>query len=215
MIEAEPLQTAASVPSRFAPAVVFAHARKRLMPMPPHGWRDLRGAGPHGVPGPLRPAAVLIGLAAYANEVRVLFTQRAAALKHHSGQIAFPGGKIERSDKSPAAAALREAREEIDLDPSHVTLLGYLDPYPTGTGFCVFPIVAKLATPFTLNVNPIEVDEVFEVPFAFLMDGANHELHHKELAGKLRRYHAIPYGTRNIWGVTAGILHNLYERLYC
>jgi 8-oxo-dGTP pyrophosphatase MutT (NUDIX family) len=214
MIEASSAQTAASVPSRFSSSAVFAHARSRLMVAPPRGWRDARGTGPHGDPTPLRPAAVLVGLAAYTNEVRVLLTQRTVALRDHSGQIAFPGGKIERGDKNPAAAALREAREEIGLDQYHIELLGYLDPHLTGTGFCVFPVVAKVATPLVLKLNSDEVEEAFEVPFAFLMDATNHELHHKEFAGKLRRFHAIPYSTRNIWGVTAGILRNLYERLY-
>jgi 8-oxo-dGTP pyrophosphatase MutT (NUDIX family) len=107
---------------------------------------------------------------------------------------------------------LREAREEIGLDPRHVEPLGYLDPFPTGTGFCIVPVVAKVATPVTFEINPEEVDEAFEVPFAFLMDTA--ALHHKEVEGKIRRFHAMPYGGRNIWGVTAGILRNLYERLY-
>jgi 8-oxo-dGTP pyrophosphatase MutT (NUDIX family) len=175
--------------------------------------RDPRGA-PGSDPPRLRPVAVLIGLAAYPDEVRVILAQRTSALRLHSGQIAFPGGKIDARDRSPAAAALREAQEEIGLDTCHVEPLGYLDPYPTGTGFCIVPVVAKVATPITSEINPEEVDEAFEVPFAFLMDTANHALHHKEVEGKIRRFHAMPYGGRNIRGVTAGILRNLYERLY-
>jgi 8-oxo-dGTP pyrophosphatase MutT (NUDIX family) len=193
---------------RFAPATVFAHVQARL------ALTDV-GRDPQGAPGSdparLRPVAVLIGLAAYPDEVRVILAQRTSALRLHSGQIAFPGGKIDARDSSPAAAALREAQEEIGLDPCHVEPLGYLDPYPTGTGFCIVPVVAKVATPITFEINPEEVDEAFEVPFAFLMDTANH---HKEVEGKIRRFHAMPYGGRNIRGVTAGILRNLYERLY-
>jgi 8-oxo-dGTP pyrophosphatase MutT (NUDIX family) len=152
---------------RFAPATVFAHVQARL------ALTDV-GRDPQGAPGSdparLRPVAVLIGLAAYPDEVRVILAQRTSALRLHSGQI--------------AAAALREAQEEIGLDPCHVEPLGYLDPYPTGTGICIVPVVAKVATPITFEINPEEVDEAFEVPFAFLMDTANHALHHKEFEGK-------------------------------
>jgi 8-oxo-dGTP pyrophosphatase MutT (NUDIX family) len=196
---------------RFAPATVFAHVRARLT-LTDFGQDPQRA--PRGDPARLRPAAVLIGLAAHRDEVRVILTQRTAVLRVHAGQIAFPGGKIDARDRSPAAAALREAQEEIGLDPRHVEPLGYLDPYVTGTGFCIVPVVAKVAAPVAIRINPEEVDEAFEVPFAFLMDSANHALHHKEIEGKLRRFHGMPYDGRNIWGVTAGILRNLYERLY-
>jgi len=152
-------------------------------------------------------------LAAYPDEVRVILTQRTAALRVHSGQIAFPGGKIDAHDKNAAAAALREAHEEIGLDPRHVEPLGYLDPLRLEPAFAL-----SLWWPnhraSRLKINPGEVDEAFEVPFAFLMDSANHALHHKEVDGKLRHFHAMPYGARNIWGVTRAFAH-LYERLYC
>ena len=205
------MKVEASAAERFAPDNVFAHLRARLA---------LTGGGEdaHGAPGPdpsrLCPAAVLIGLAAYPGEVRVILTQRTASLRVHSGQIAFPGGKIDAADPSPIAAALREAKEEIGLDARHVEPLGTLDPHMTSTGFCIIPVVAKVAAPVTFRINPREVDEAFEVPFAFLMDSANHALHHQEIEGKMRQFHAMPYGARNIWGVTAGILRNLYERLY-
>jgi 8-oxo-dGTP pyrophosphatase MutT (NUDIX family) len=198
---------------RFAPDQVFAHARARLSLRPPRDWRNAPGNLP-GAPGRLRPAAVLVGLAAGRDEVRIILTQRTASLRVHSGQIAFPGGTIEALDQSPIAAALREAREEIGLDPVLVEPLGFLDPQATRTGFCILPVVAKVTAPVAFTLNPAEVDEAFEVPFAFLMDSANHVLHHKEIEGQMRHFHAMPYGTRNIWGVTAGILRNLYERLY-
>ncbi|MCI0466874.1 MAG: CoA pyrophosphatase [Beijerinckiaceae bacterium] len=187
----------------------------RLLPSPPPGWQGPPAAESRGGPRFLQPAAVLIGLAAYGEEIKVILTQRTAALRDHSGQIAFPGGKIEPCDTSPAAAAMREAKEEIGLDMRHIEPLGYLDSVPTGTGFCIFPFVAKVSTPFDLRINPDEVEDAFEVPFAFLMDPANHALLHKEFDGKPRKFHAMPYGERYIWGVTAGILRNLYERLYC
>jgi 8-oxo-dGTP pyrophosphatase MutT (NUDIX family) len=206
------MKAEASADWRFAPATVFAHVRERLTLTPDGNGHEVRLTSYD--PARLRPAAVLIGLAAYPNEVRLILTQRTAGLRDHSGQIAFPGGKIEARDKDPAAAALREAHEEIGLDPHHVEPLGYLEPYATRTGFHIVPVVAKVATPVALKINPEEVEEAFEVPFAFLMDAANHALHHKEIEGKMRHFHAMPYGTRNIWGVTASILRNLYERLY-
>ena len=211
MTQSQLMKVEASAAERFSPDNVFAHLRARLAPT---------GGGEyaHGAPGPdpsrLCPAAVLIGLAAYPGEVRVILTQRTSSLRVHSGQIAFPGGKIDAADPSPIAAALREAEEEIGLDARHVEPLGTLDPHMTSTGFCIIPVVAKVAAPVTFRINPREVDEAFEVPFAFLMDSANHALHHQEIEGKMRHFHAMPYGARNIWGVTAGILRNLYERLY-
>jgi 8-oxo-dGTP pyrophosphatase MutT (NUDIX family) len=138
---------------------------------------------------------------------------RTIALPGYS-QIAIPGGKIEARDKSPAATALCEAREEIGLDAGHVEPLGYPDPYPTGPGFSIVPVVAKATAPVAIKINPDTLIEAFEVPFAFIINAANHALRHKQLDGKTRHFHAMPYGTLNILSVTAGILRNLYERLY-
>lgn len=164
----------------------------------------------------LRPhmAAVLIGLVARPGEVTVILTQRSAALRVHAGQVAFPGGKIESSDESPAAAAMREAHEEIGLNSGHIEPLGYLDPYLTGTGFRIIPVVAKIKPPFDLKINHNEVEDSFEVPFAFLMNEANHALTSRIFDGRTRVFYSMPYGERNIWGATADILRNLYERLY-
>jgi 8-oxo-dGTP pyrophosphatase MutT (NUDIX family) len=162
-----------------------------------------------------RPAAVLVPIVAREGGATVLLTQRAAHLRQHSGQIAFPGGKIDETDGSPVHAALREAEEEIGLLPGHVEPVGYLDSYVTGTGFRIFPVVAIVTPPFELTINRTEVDDVFEVPVEFLMEPRNHLLHSREHEGRERKFYAMPYGERYIWGATAGMLRNLYVRLYC
>jgi 8-oxo-dGTP pyrophosphatase MutT (NUDIX family) len=164
--------------------------------------------------GQPKAAAVLVPVIAHADETTVLLTQRATGLRSHSGQIAFPGGRLDDDDASPLAAALREAEEEIGLEAGHVRPLGYLDAYLSGTGYLVTPVVALVAPGAPLSLNPFEVSETFEVPLGFLMDPARHEIHEREWNGRLRRYYAIPFGERYIWGVTAGIIRNLYERLY-
>ena len=160
-----------------------------------------------------RPAAVLVGVVDHP-EPTVLLTLRNAQLEAHAGQIAFPGGKIEPSDASPAVAALREAEEEIGLERGLVDPIGYLDLYLTFSGFRILPTVARVDPGHRLTLNRAEVDEAFEVPLAFLMDVQNHALHSRDWKGVIRRYYAMPFGERYIWGVTAGILRNLYERIY-
>lgn len=164
---------------------------------------------------PVRPAAVLVPLVARGNAgYSMVLTQRAAALRQHAAQIAFPGGKIDAEDASPLDAALREAREEIGLPPSMVEPLGYLDGYLSATGYSIQPVVGLVDPHFSPVPNPGEVDEVFEVPLDFLMDVNHHQRHSREWQGTLRHYYAMPYGQRYIWGATAGIIRNLYERLY-
>jgi 8-oxo-dGTP pyrophosphatase MutT (NUDIX family) len=162
---------------------------------------------------PLRPAAVLIPVVDRP-EPGVILTQRTSHLPNHPGQIAFPGGSIDPEDASPAAAALREAREEIGLDPQLVEPIGYIDLYLTFSGYRILPLVARVATDYAMTLNVHEVEDAFEVPLAFLMDAQNHALHSREWKGLMRRFYAMPYGDRYIWGVTAGILRNLYERIY-
>jgi 8-oxo-dGTP pyrophosphatase MutT (NUDIX family) len=162
---------------------------------------------------PFRPAAVLIPVVA--REVPTfLLTQRADELSTHSGQVAFPGGRIDDGDADPAEAAMREAEEEIGLAREFITPLGYLDPYLSGTGFRIVPVVALVTPDFTLKINPREVLDVFEVPLDFLMSPANHARHSGQWKGVNRSYYAMPFGERYIWGVTAGIIRRLYERLY-
>jgi 8-oxo-dGTP pyrophosphatase MutT (NUDIX family) len=160
-----------------------------------------------------RPAAVLVGVVDRP-EPTVLLTLRNAHLEAHAGQIAFPGGKIEPSDPSPAAAALREAEEEIGLARNLVDPIGHLDLYLTFSGFRILPTLARIDPEHRLTLNHAEVDEAFEVPLAFLMDAQNHALHSRDWKGVIRRYYAMPFRERYIWGVTAGILRNLYERVY-
>lgn len=162
---------------------------------------------------PFRPAAVLVPVVAEEKPV-FLLTQRAEGLTSHSGQIAFPGGRIDEGDTDPADAAMREAMEEIGLAREFIAPLGYLDPYLSGTGFRIVPVVALVAPGFRLTLNPAEVVEAFEVPLDFLMSPDNHARHSREWRGILRSYYAMPYGERYIWGATAGIIRRLYERLY-
>jgi 8-oxo-dGTP pyrophosphatase MutT (NUDIX family) len=163
---------------------------------------------------PHRPAAVLVGVVAHPGEATLLLTRRASHLRDHSGQVAFPGGKIDSADASPLDAALREASEEIGLQRERVTPLGYLPPYLTSTGFRILPLVAVVEPGFDLTINRDEVDIAFAVPLAFLMTEANHQRHAREWKGSVRHYYAMPYGEHYVWGVTAGILRTLYERLY-
>jgi 8-oxo-dGTP pyrophosphatase MutT (NUDIX family) len=160
-----------------------------------------------------RPAAVLLPIVNRRGGLSVLLTLRASDLRAHSGQVAFPGGKIDPGE-TPHEAALREAREEIGLERQFVEPLGWLDPYSTGTGFRVAPLVALVDPLFSLKVNKREVDEVFETPFAFLMDPANHRLDELEWRGRRREFYAMPHEGRYIWGATAGMLRNLYEKLF-
>jgi len=161
----------------------------------------------------LKAAAVLVPIVTRPDELTVLFTRRTAHLKAHSGQISFPGGRIEQSDASEQAAALRETDEEIGVAAASIEVIGRLADYHTRTGFRVTPVVGLVSVPFSLRVDAHEVDEVFEVPFSFLLDPANHQLHSRELQGRQVQYYAIPYRDYYIWGATAGMLVNLYRHL--
>ncbi|KQT18704.1 DNA mismatch repair protein MutT [Methylobacterium sp. Leaf399] len=181
----------------------------------PRGDHDLDADGiAVAPPGPHRHAAVLVPVVARHTGLSVLFTQRSAGLRDHSGQISFPGGKIDPADPGPAGTALREAWEEIGLASERVGVLGYLDPYLSATGFLVVPVVGLVEEPLTLALNPDEVAEVFEVPLDVLMDPAGHSLGSGAWRGRTRRYYAITHADRLIWGLTAGIVRNLYERLW-
>src|SRR5262245_12751849 len=203
----------------------FALARARLNLDVPAGITDETVVPKHGdheldpmtaaiaAVRPIRPAAVLVPVVARA-EPMVLLTQRSAHLKDHAGQISFPGGKIDPGDASPMAAALREAEEEIGLERRFVDPIGYLDLYMTTLGYRIVPTLARVDPGFRLDLNRQEVEDVFEVPLAFLMAEENHKLQSREWKGMTRTVYAMPFEERLIWGVTAGILRNLFERVY-
>lgn len=164
------------------------------------------------------PAAVLLPLV-MRERLHVLLTQRTAHLSTHSGQIAFPGGKVDATDADAVAAALRETEEETGLGASHIEVLGTLPQYVTGTRFFITPVVALVCPGFVLRPNPQEVDDVFEVPLDHLMNPENHRQHALEWQGETRYWYSMPYEDeeagreRFIWGATAGMLRNFYRML--
>lgn len=163
--------------------------------------------------GDLREAAVLVPLVARPDGMTLLLTRRTDHLDHHPGQISFPGGRVEPDDASAEAAALREAEEEVGLDPALVRIVGRLDQYITRTSFSVVPIVGIVDPGYTTDPDTFEVAEVFEVPLAFLLDPGNHHREHRMHLGMRREFYAMPYGDYYIWGATAGMIKNLYDVL--
>jgi 8-oxo-dGTP pyrophosphatase MutT (NUDIX family) len=161
------------------------------------------------------PAAVLVPLVERPEGLTVLLTQRATQLRQHAGQISFPGGRIEPDDADPKAAALREAHEEIGLDSHFVTVVGYLSDHVLLSGFRVTPVVAFVRPGFELLLDAEEVQDTFEVPLSFVFDPANHRVRRRRfgLGDTEIELCDIPYGDRNIWGATAGMLLNLYSVL--
>jgi 8-oxo-dGTP pyrophosphatase MutT (NUDIX family) len=210
---------------RPAAASFFDRARARLTLEVPPALTDPTAAGARGDLDlnpdmwvragvkATKPAAVLVPVIDR-SEPTVLLTQRTAELTSHAGQIAFPGGRIEPTDDSPVAAALREAREETGLASTLIEPIGYLDLYLTFSGFRILPTVARVKPEFTLTLNPGEVVETFEVPLQFLMTPDNHQRKTRDWNGLQREYYAIAFENRYIWGITAGILRNLYDRIY-
>lgn len=158
---------------------------------------------------PLIAAAVLIPLVLRETGMTVLLTKRTAHLRDHAGQISFPGGRCEEQDASPVETALREAGEEVGLDPAQVEVLGMLPEYRTGTGFSIIPVVGLVHPPLNLKLDDFEVAEAFETPFGFLLDPANHQRHSAEYQGSMREYYAMPWEGYYIWGATAGMLLSL------
>jgi 8-oxo-dGTP pyrophosphatase MutT (NUDIX family) len=159
------------------------------------------------------PAAVLVPLVERPEGLMVLLTQRATQLRNHAGQISFPGGRMEPEDADPKAAALREASEEIGLDARFVTVIGYLPDHILLSGFRVTPVVSFVRTGFELLLDATEVQDTFEVPLDFIFDPANHQARRRRFGMGDAEVELcdIPYGDRNIWGATAGMLMTLYN----
>lgn len=164
---------------------------------------------------PLKPAAVLLLIVNHPGAPAVVFTQRTAHLSDHAGQISFPGGRCDAEDCDPEHTALREAREEVGVAPERVEILGRMPEYRTVTGYAITPVVGWAEPPLAYQPDPREVADVFEVPLSFLLDAANHRHESAFFRGRMRRYWAMPYGERFIWGATAGMLvtfHRLMTR---
>lgn len=162
----------------------------------------------------LRDAAVLIPVVDHGDEASVILTKRTEKLRNHSGQVAFPGGRIDPTDPTPEFAALRETVEEIGLGEDYIEIVGRMPDYVAGSGYRIAPVLAVVRPGFHLTINPHEVDTAFEVPLRFLMDPANHHQSSRMWDNKEWVFYDMPYGGQRIWGVTAGIIRTLYERLY-
>ena len=170
---------------------------------------DMRSEAPEN----LIAAAVLVPLVLRQEGVTMLLTQRTDHLRDHAGQVSFPGGRVEAHDEGAVATALRETEEEIGVGPSHIEVVGELDLYETRTGFRITPVVGLVEPGFTLTLDEFEVAEVFEVPLSFALDPANHQKRSLVWRGAERHFYLLPYGEREIWGATAGMIVNLYNRL--
>jgi 8-oxo-dGTP pyrophosphatase MutT (NUDIX family) len=184
----------------------------RLPLVPRRGDYDLNPHARPAIEAALMPAAVLLPIV-HRREPTVLFTRRTPHLAHHAGQVSFPGGRLHDEDESLVETALRETAEETGILAGFVSVAGFLEPYETGSGFAILPVVGLLEEGFSLLPNPEEVDEIFEVPLSFLLDPANRDRRTGEWHGHTRTYFVFNYGAHVIWGATAAILVNLAERL--
>ena len=184
--------------------------RQCLGMIEPDGWNEV--SANHTVEGLLIPAAVLIPLVTHDHGLAAIFTRRTDHLNDHAGQVSFPGGRFEAHDDGPVATALREAHEEIGLDPESVEIIGCLDAQDTSTGFSVVPVVGLVEPVYSLTLDSFEVAEAFEVPLAFLFDGRNKRREEMFWRGRVRTYDVYDdYEGHKVWGVTARIVGSLQE----
>lgn len=193
--------------------------RTRLAPIEDHASLPVRGDTQYFEPeaiGDLRRAGVLIGVVdrGDGDDLNVVLTERPDTMASHPGQVAFPGGKVDPRDLDPVHAALREAHEEVGVDPETAELVGVGDNYVAGSGFLITPVVALLPSDFEAVPEPYEVADVFETPLSFLMNPENHVRKSRFWKGRDRHYLEMPHNGRYIWGVTAGVIRSLYDRLY-
>ena len=190
---------------RFAGSVVGQPADDRFLGLPAEESRRYR----HLLPAQTTPAAVLVPIVNHPEGLTVLLTERASDLRHHPGQVSFPGGRLEDGDVDAVATALRETEEEIGLDRRFVEVIGFLPGHLIISGYRVTPVVAFVAPNVPLTLDPVEVADVFEVPLQHVLDPNNHRPRPRSLAGEDVTLYDIPYGTHNIWGATAGMLITL------
>ncbi len=206
-----PVHQVAGEPA-LAPSRLHPDWLRQRFALPPD-WMPEPSVEPRFNQRPITPAAVLVPLVVQDDGLHVMLTLRTAHLHDHAGQISFPGGRSEPEDGSPIETALREAQEEVGLQRQHVDVLGQLPEYLTGTGYRVTPVVALVTPPFQLQADTFEVAEIFHVPLAFLMDGANHQMRRFEMPGGSRIFYSMPWQDYFIWGATAAMLRNLYHFL--
>jgi len=201
-------QILAAVDKHLPSVNILHHERGQI------GDMNLHGDTLDAADKPLKLAAVLIAiLQGDDDEPHIILTRRADHLDKHSGQVAFPGGKVEAGDETPVAAALREAHEEIGLHPDYVNVVGFLDTYETGTGFRILPVVATVRQGYALQADKNEVADIFQAPAHLLLNADNYQAHEIEWEGRQRHYYALQYEGYNIWGATAGMLLHMSRRL--
>jgi len=221
--EAIPIHMQCSQDPKVSPRVLDPDQLRHRLQHPPQWQPEITDENRHVIAadiiarrqaaGKITQAAVLIPLLLHEGGLSVLLTQRTQHLHDHAGQISFPGGRMDPEDLTPEKTALRESQEEIGLNPANVEIIGHLPEYLTVSGYSVTPVVGLVQAQAEYVHDEFEVADIFEVPLSFLMDPANHQVRIWQSEQGMRRFYAMPYGNRFIWGATAGMLRNLYHLL--